>query len=85
MSLLGICEILGLFVTHCLPMISILFVKVSILRNQIKFNYIRNKKIFSYFFTQFLRCISIFERFLVEKDDPHILCISEIRNSKRRG
>ena len=46
MSLLVIFEILRLFVTHWLPMTSILFSIGSIYCNQIKCNYLRNKKNF---------------------------------------
>ena len=48
----GICW--DCFSTHWLPMKSSLFLRETIQHNQFRFNYLRNKKLFPYFFLHFL-------------------------------
>ena len=45
--------------------------------------YLKNKNIFSQFFSPFLESAFNFEHFQ-KKDDPHSLCISEITDHERR-
>ena len=64
-------------------MTSILFLIETIQCKQYIFNYLR-KKTFSRISFTFLKSILSLEQFQ-KKDEPHIWCISEITDSKKRG
>ena len=71
------------FITHLLLITSILFLVETIYSNTFRCNYLRNKKYFPIFFA-FCKFRFNFEH-SPKKDDPHTLCIFELKDSKRRG
>ena len=72
------------FLTHWLPMASILVLIGTFKRNQLRCNYVRNEKKFFQSFSAFLTSSSNFKNF-EKNDDSHGLCISDIPDCKRRG
>ena len=72
------------FLTHSVPMTIILFLKGTIYCNILRCNYLRNKKLFSYFFFPFSKFRLNYEWFQ-NKDDPHSWCIFELTDSEWRG
>ena len=72
------------FLTHWVPMASILFLIEAIYRNEFRCNYLENKKHFLRFFFGFLKPSLNFQDFL-KKDDPHCWCISEFVDTEKPG
>ena len=66
-------------------MTSVLFVIARTYLNQLKCDYLKNKKLFSQSFLVFLKSTWSFEHLEKEKDEPHSLCISEIMDCEKLG
>ena len=71
------------FLTHWLPMASLLFKIVKIFNSHLKCSYLKKENAFSIVFT-FLEATSNFNHF-VKKDDRHSKCISEITECGKLG
>ena len=82
-SLIVICEILGLFVNTLTGDDNYCFRNKEHLRQPIQMQLPKKQKRFSEFFTTFLNFKSKFEH-LEKKDDLHSLCIFEVRDCKKR-
>ena len=78
-SLLLTCQILGLLVNTLATDEKDPVLNRENLTIPIQMQLSEKQKTFSQFFAAFLKCISNFERFQ-EKDDPHMFCISQIRD-----
>ena len=82
-SLIVICEILGLFVNTLTGDDNYCFRNKEHLRQPIQMQLPKKQKPFSEFFTTFLNFKSKFEH-LEKKDDLHSLCIFEVKDCKKR-
>ena len=78
-SLLLTCKILRLLLNTLAADEKYLVVHNDNVTIPIQIQLSEKQKTFSQFFVAFLKCISNFERFQ-EKDDPHMFCISQIRD-----
>ena len=78
-SALLTCQILGLLVNTLAADEKYPVLNRDNLTIPIQMQLSEKQKTFSQFFAAFLKCISNFERFQ-EKDDPHMFCISQIRD-----
>ena len=65
-------------------MARILFLRETISRNQFRWKYLENKKLFLNFLLHFWNQVSILNIFK-KKDDSHTWGISEFRNSEKHG
>ena len=83
-SLIVICEILGLFVNTLIEDDNYCFHNKEHLWQPIQMQLSKKQKRFSEFFTAFLNFKSKFEHF-EKKDDLHSSCIFEVRDCKKRG
>ena len=84
MSLVVICEILGLFANTFNADDKYCIRNFENLPQPIQIQLSKKQKKFSQLCAKFLKSDSNFEHF-EKKDDPESLCISEIRNCERRG
>ena len=82
MSLLLICEILGLLVNILTANDRCSLCYTESLQQTIQMHFSKKQKTFCQVFAAFMNSTSNFEDFFL-KDDSHNLCISEIRNCKR--
>ena len=84
MPLLVICEILGLLTNTLNADDKYSLRNRESLLQPIQMPLSKKQKYFSKFFPPFLKSSSNLEHFKT-KDDPHSLCISEIKDSEKRG